>query len=1740
MKPDLCFRPLSARWRHALAGLAAAVLLFPCATPSGASIAWGSINNFDTVNDTGQECHGFEIELDDIHSTDISYTYDYNHYGTPQITEDDANPAHPKVFVRWQSAKNPDGTWAAFTAIPSAPIAPTDGHMFTDPSVNFGGEHFGVGYNATPSTVIYNWLVDNGGHLVHGGLVNVSTPVFSYVPPVNAAPAQVQAVIVPPVPPAPPPLEFGPACWVKEIRTTTHNARKVKLRELVTTDPDNPSAKDWRNGEPDEVEAEWEILQKDSGKPDGGANGKLAGAAENLQNGDEVVTRRYEFYKYLGPVDNETGEAMATAVAADGIHGVGVHTINGVSVDLSTIAVVGDFTGSQMAGVDVNAELGLIDHVSDGTVNEAYAGRTLVLPGAAPTSITSEGALPAGMQFDTVTGVLSGTPAAAGTFSFKVAASDGVSPDVAKNYTFTIAPQGVAANAQFVVDTAASPVAGGTTAGDGAFAPGTDVTVTATPSAGYRFVNWTDNGTVIGNTPGLTITLDVNHSLVANFALIVPQYTITTGASPVQGGSTAGDGVMDEGSSVTVTATPAAGYTFTNWTEAGAVVSSSATYTFTAAADRDLMANFTPVVMYAVTTSASPAIGGATAGGGSVAGGSSATVTATPAAGYFFINWTVNGTQVGSNAAYTFTVTGNRTLVANFGVIGSTPRTVTTSSSPAAGGTTAGDGTYANGSSVTVTATPNPGYKFSKWKEGGTNVSSSASFTFTIAANRTLVAAFTQVYYVTASAFPSNGGVTEVDSSSYQPGETVLVTATPSAGYTFVNWTENGTQLSTSASYSFPANANHTLVASFQPVGGVVIGTSVTPADSGMVSGGGGYMQGDTVTVSAVANPGFGFVAWTEAGVQVASTADYTFTAAGNRSLVAQFQTVPSYTVDASSWPLAGGSVTGAGTYWGGDTVDLIASPAPGYVLANWTEGGNIIATTSELVFAASASRALVANFVLGYQISTDVSPALAGTVTGGGVVNKGTSTTLTATASTGYTFVDWTDATGAEVSTTPSYTFTPSASGSFTAKFQAPVQGYHFDFDSGTPVLALHQTLPFAQTVAGLTATFSSPDAQPPQVQTTASAGITLAKFSGHYLAPYPAGSVLEVRFDQPVAGVAFDFATVESPLTVPGSTVQLTAFDNSSGTPVLVGTAISHGSTTSGDSMPSGTLTFNAAGAVFDSIRLELPGLPDGAQAFLIDNLIASPGSTGGTINLANPNWNITLSDFGYSDFCLDNTPGFEGREYLSGEWGGAVGYTKAGSARGPTWFEPHFLYPDWDTNSDFTVVQGIHLVSTNADGLPVAESTFANADLQVTLRFEMLDTVVGTPMGVTAASSSSPPASVNSNRYVLSQTCTLKNISGASLDQVQLFQFLHGFTSQHGVFDNHAYPGKLSEYQHDVTLAGVDAGSAGSQSSASGLEDFIGFHSKVAPSAFEVGAYGTEGNNIDDHVVGKPSDGVHLSIEDNWKHQPFLARLNRDSFFPPSRWVGGGQRWELGSLANGQSVSFDIVMSLLTGTTVTVAGGGGGGGTHPGGGSCNGGSSHVGGADFEFDDISSEGTFFGQYSEADDTELAEREGDGEFALPTFGKPEGGVTQLWNLKYTGSHTGLIHLTFHYNPDLLPAGYDETKLTIRHFTNGAWEQLVGKVDPVNHTITVTSASLSPFALATATANAIPKITSTALPAGAGLQLSWISDTTGWVLQQSPDLLTWSDVNLAVTTTGATSSVTIANPGSMFYRLAHP
>lgn len=486
--------------------LLAAILMALAGTSARASIAYGTLNNFDTVNDTGQECHGFEIELEDCRSTDITYCYSYNHYGTPTITEDTASvPGHTNCIVRYAAVMT-NGAWSAFTAIPSGPIAPTQGHQFTNPSLNFGGEHFGVGYYGRPSAVHYFWLLDNGGGvLVRGPEVKVSTPAFTYNPPAGGLAGRVQAAIEPP--PAPPVREFGPASWVKSIVTTTHNNHEVKLRDLMSEDPDYPDDKDWRNGEPDEVETEWFLLQQEFSQPDQ----ELIGAEEELPEGDEIITRRYEFYEYAGPIDNETGEALASKVGPDGIHGV-----NEGNNDYSGTVIVGDYLGAQMSAFDHELPIGLIDHVADGEVNVEYPTRSVVVAGI-PFTATNSGALPTGMTFDTTTGQLSGTPTESGIFTFTVRVSATNMATLEKSYSFAIADVNEVLPPHSTVDTVSDPLDCGETAGTGLYTNDDLAEVTATAYPGYRFLKWTDNDKTVSTDITYQFPVELNRSLVAHF-----------------------------------------------------------------------------------------------------------------------------------------------------------------------------------------------------------------------------------------------------------------------------------------------------------------------------------------------------------------------------------------------------------------------------------------------------------------------------------------------------------------------------------------------------------------------------------------------------------------------------------------------------------------------------------------------------------------------------------------------------------------------------------------------------------------------------------------------------------------------------------------------------------------------------------------------------------------------------------------------------------------------------------------------------------------------------------------------------------------------------------------------------------------------------------------------------------------------------------------------------------------------
>ena len=452
----------------------------------------------------------------------------------------------------------------------------------------------------------------------------------------------------------------------------------------------------------------------------------------------------------------------------------------------------------------------------------------------------------------------------------------------------------------------------------------------------------------------------IRHTASADQAsLLVDDITIVEGEDP-----DTDSGTFNYGQTCVVTATPNSGYQFVNWTQNGSVVSSSATYSFTVTSNRDLVAHFTNQTQsYTVAVSANPAAGGTVTGGGTFQQGQSCTVVASPNANYTFTNWTENGTVVSTNASYTFNVTGNRTLVANFTYTPPT-YTIAVSANPTNGGTVTGGGTFQQGQSCTVVASPNANYTFTNWTENGNVVSTNASYTFNVTGNRTLVAHFTYVaptYTITVSANPTAGG-TVTGGGTFQQGQSCSLIATPAEHYTFTSWTENGNVVSTNTSYTFTVTGNRNLVANFTYVPqNYTVTVSANPLGAGTVSGGGTYQEGASCTVTATPNQRYFFVNWTENGNVVSTDESYTFTVTGHCALVANFE-VRTYKITASVDPVGSARIIGDGTFTYGDEVTLTVMPVEGYSFVNLTENDEVVSVQPVYTFTVTENRSFVAH----------------------------------------------------------------------------------------------------------------------------------------------------------------------------------------------------------------------------------------------------------------------------------------------------------------------------------------------------------------------------------------------------------------------------------------------------------------------------------------------------------------------------------------------------------------------------------------------------------------------------------------------------------------------------------------------------------------------------------------------------------------------------------------------------------
>jgi uncharacterized repeat protein (TIGR02543 family) len=394
--------------------------------------------------------------------------------------------------------------------------------------------------------------------------------------------------------------------------------------------------------------------------------------------------------------------------------------------------------------------------------------------------------------------------------------------------------------------------------------------------------------------------------------------------------------------------------------------------------------------------------------------GTAAGSTATASAGYHFVSWTKDGVEVSTDATFAPAKVGGlnvaATYTANFA--GNAYKVAFDKNSTDATGFMADeDMTYDAEKALSANAFSRAGYTFSGWNTapdgkgtsyaGGASVSNLSS---TAGATVTLYAQWAEDANVTISYAATAGGTVSPASESVRPatGSAAGSTATPAAGCHFVDWTDaDGAEVSTSA----------TLVPA-RPAGGAYVAATYTA-----------NFAGNAYEVAFDANGGMGTMA-SQAMAYGASArlAACTLTAPAGRHF--------------AGWAAAEG---GAVAYADGASVSDLTTEAGATVTlwAVWAEDANV-------------------------TISYVTSDAAAGTVSPGSesvAPATGAAKGATATARAGYHFVDWTDASGKEVSTSaalvPAKAGGAYATATYTANFAGNAYEVAFDPNGGTGTMA-------------------------------------------------------------------------------------------------------------------------------------------------------------------------------------------------------------------------------------------------------------------------------------------------------------------------------------------------------------------------------------------------------------------------------------------------------------------------------------------------------------------------------------------------------------------------------------------------------------------------------------------------------------------------------------------------------------
>jgi len=515
-------------------------------------------------------------------------------------------------------------------------------------------------------------------------------------------------------------------------------------------------------------------------------------------------------------------------------------------------------------------------------------------------------------------------------------------------------------------------------------------------------VSWENPHDELSTNPGVKLTVNDWMSWGAGWAKgnylhfgEKPHYTLTV--------NTVGNGSVTKipnqpsymnGSIVTLTATPNAGWVFNGWS--GDLTGSVNPVNVTMNTNKTVTATFT-LNQYTLTVN--------TDGGGSVTlnrtdpyyYGDVIQLTAVPSTGWSFSHWT--GDLAGSTNPTTLTMNGNKAVTAVF-----SQNQYTLSITIEGGGIVSklpDQATYVYGAEVQLTAIADPGWVFTGWTgdlSGSTNPA-----TITIDGNKAVTATFTQNHYTLTVNVTGNGQVSKFpDQATYTYGSIVQLTAAADSGWALSYWTGDLTGSANPASLNITGNM--TVTAVFTQDQYTLTVNIVGEGSVFRLPDQGAYTYGAEVQLTALAYPGWTFAGWS--GDLSGNTSPTTITMNGSKTVTATFtQNFYTLTVNVDG----SGSVTlnVSGPYTYGSAVMLTATASTGWSFSTWS--GDLTGSQNPAVIVIDGNKTVTATFTRDQYTLTI-------TIVGSGSVTRNVSepyyydtvVELTATANFGWKFTGW------------------------------------------------------------------------------------------------------------------------------------------------------------------------------------------------------------------------------------------------------------------------------------------------------------------------------------------------------------------------------------------------------------------------------------------------------------------------------------------------------------------------------------------------------------------------------------------------------------------------------------------------------------------------------------------------------------------------------------------------------------